>query len=72
MNTKLLIAYEPEDSNTIRMTPETIGILVSKLSPDQMKKMIVSLKEQTIYRDKDWRQSVKCELGAYILRIEEY
>ena len=47
MKTKTTIAYEPESSVTIRLTPEDIGILISKCPNGDLGKIFKSLKEQT-------------------------
>jgi len=47
MKIKTTVAYEPESSITIRLTPEDVGALISKCPDGDLIKIFESLKEQT-------------------------
>jgi len=49
MKTKLLTAYEPESSATIRVTPEDIAVLVSQIPESDWDKFFSTLNTQSIY-----------------------
>ena len=72
MKTKLLLAYEPESSITIRLRPEEVAKLITKIPPDKFDDFVAELGKQTVFRDANWRSKLKCALGKYILRIEDY
>jgi len=47
VKTTLHTAYEPTDSITVRLTPETIGELIAKCPDSDLHRIFDSLKEYT-------------------------
>lgn len=50
---RLRVAYIPNDTITIRLTPETIGKMVSKLDKGDLVRFEKSYIEETIYFNRD-------------------
>lgn len=66
MKTKLLVATEKESSDTIRITPEDIGFLLSKCNKNQLYLAMGSaVKNSTLYStDKQNRDMVEVLLSS--------
>ena len=66
MKTKLLVATEKESSDTIRITPEDIGVLLSKCNKGQLYlAMGAAVRNSTLYgTDKQRRDMVEVLLSS--------
>lgn len=59
MKTKLLVAYEPESSTTIRLIPEDIGVLLSKMSKSSLDACLSRMiQEVNMYRPTDTKAEI--------------
>lgn len=59
MNTKLIIAREEDDSNTIRVTPKSLGLLMAQCTPSQLHDALYEMyKHQELYFDKEKRDTI--------------
>lgn len=65
MKTKVLTAYEPDDSVTIRLTPTTLGQLVAKIPNAKLDEFVESLVAESVFMT-DERRDV---LGNKLLQI---
>jgi hypothetical protein len=68
MKDKILIATESESSNTRRITPVDLGILLSKMTPAQITEMIKSYNLQRyLVEDKAWL----ARIGAFTSELSK-
>lgn len=59
MKPKLLVAYEPESSITLRLHPEDIGVLLSKMSKSSMDTCLAKMiQEVNMYRPSNTKAEI--------------
>jgi hypothetical protein len=70
MKNKILVAYENESSLTIRLTPETIGEFLTRMSPSQIDKCFQIYREASYFVHQDEWKEKKANIISQLNKIK--